>query len=43
LIDTFLKYLADHPEEQDFAASTILDKAMQIAANPQTPAKKNQH
>jgi len=43
LIDTFLKYLADHPEEQDFAASTILDKAVQIAANAQTPAKKNQH
>jgi len=43
LIDTFLKYLADHPEEQDFAASTILYKASQVVTNAQTPAKKNQH
>ncbi|MGA3052710.1 MAG: hypothetical protein ABSD63_00735 [Candidatus Korobacteraceae bacterium] len=42
LIDTFLKYLADHPEEQDFAASTILNKAMHTVANAQTPVKKNQ-
>jgi len=37
LIDTFLKYVADHPEEQDFAASTILDKAMQVIANAHKP------
>lgn len=43
LIDTFLKYLSDHPEQQGFAASTILDKAMELVANAETPVKNNRH
>ncbi len=39
LIDTMLKYLADHPEEQNFAASTILNKARKIIANAQAAKK----
>lgn len=41
LIDTMVKYLADHPEEQDFAASTIIDKAKKQIANAQTGGKSS--
>ena len=35
LIDTFLKYVRDHPEEQDFAASTVLNQTVQIIVKAQ--------
>lgn len=35
LIDTFLKYVTDHPEEQGFAASTVLSKAEKIIMDAQ--------
>jgi hypothetical protein len=37
LIDTFLKYVGDHPEEQDFAASTILQRAEKMVLEAQRP------
>jgi len=30
LVDTFLKYAKDHPEKQNFAASTVLGEAEEI-------------
>jgi hypothetical protein len=38
LVDAFLEYVQDHPEEQDFAATTILDKVTHIL-DQQTPDK----
>lgn len=35
LIDTFIKYVTDHPEEEDFAASTVLAKVEKIIGNAQ--------
>lgn len=35
LIDTFLKYSKDHPEKQDFAASTILEEIEEILRTAQ--------
>lgn len=37
LIDTFVKYVSDHPEEEDFAASTVLAKAEKIIAATHKP------
>jgi hypothetical protein len=36
LIDTFLKYVKDHPEKQDFAASTVLGDVKEILVKTQT-------
>jgi hypothetical protein len=38
LIDTFLKYSKDHPEKQDFAASTILEEVEEILRKAQKAA-----
>jgi len=35
LIDTFLKYVKDHPEQEDFAASTLLSEAEKIIVKTQ--------
>jgi hypothetical protein len=40
LIDTFLKYVNDHPEEESLAASTVLLKAESLIAQAQTPEKE---
>lgn len=37
LIDTFIKYVTDHPEEEDFSASTVLHEAEKIMADAQKP------
>lgn len=36
LVDTFLKYAKDHPEKQDFAASTALHEVEAILTKAQT-------
>lgn len=36
MIDTFLKYVKDHPEKQDFAASTVLGEVEKILLKAQT-------
>jgi hypothetical protein len=33
LLDILIKYVSEHPEEQDFAATTLLDKAIEMVAN----------
>jgi hypothetical protein len=40
LIDSFLKYAKEHPEEQDFAASTALNKVQRLIVQSQTPENK---
>lgn len=40
LIDSFLKYVQEHPEEQDFAASTALNKVQRLIVEAQTPETK---
>jgi hypothetical protein len=35
-IDTFLKYVKDHPEQHDFAASTILDESEKVLSKAQS-------
>ena len=40
LVDTFIKYVADHPEEQDLAATTTLVKAEKIILGIQSPSQK---
>jgi hypothetical protein len=35
LIDTFIKRVADHPEEEDLAASTVLHEAEKTVGNAQ--------
>ena len=40
LIDTFLKYVKDHPEEESLAASTVLRKAEILIVQAQTQEKK---
>ena len=40
LVDSFLKYVKEHPEEQDFAASTVLIKVQRIIVEAQTPEGK---
>lgn len=37
LVNTFVKYVSDHPEEEDFAASTVLARVAKIIANVQKP------
>ena len=39
LIRTFVKYVNDHPEQQDFAASTIIRKAMHLIVDAQKQSK----
>jgi hypothetical protein len=36
MVDTFLKYSKDHPERQDFAASTVLGEVEAIITKAQT-------
>lgn len=40
LVDAFIKYVADHPEVQDLAATTALVKAEKIILGNQTPPAK---
>jgi len=40
LVDTFIKYVADHPEVQDLAAATALVKAEKIMLGIQSPPAK---
>jgi hypothetical protein len=40
LVDTFIKYVADHPEEQELAATTTLVKAEKIILGTQSPPQK---
>jgi hypothetical protein len=40
LVDTFIKYVADHPEEQDLAAATTLVKAEKIILGIKSPPQK---
>jgi hypothetical protein len=40
LIDSFLKYVQEHPEEQDLAASTALNKVQRFIVQSQTPESK---
>ena len=40
LVDTFIKYVAEHPEEQDLAATTALVKAEKIIVGMQSPSHK---
>jgi hypothetical protein len=35
LIDTFMKYSKEHPEKQDFAATTALEEADEIVRKAQ--------
>jgi hypothetical protein len=40
LIDTFLKYSKDHPEEEGLAASTMLGKVQALIINAESPDKQ---
>lgn len=40
LIDSFLKYAKEHPEEEDFAASTALNKVQRLIVQSQTRDSK---
>ncbi len=40
LVDTFIKYVADHPAERDLAATTALVKAEKTILGIQSPAQK---
>ena len=40
LVDSFLKYSKEHPEEQDFAASTALNKVRRMIVEAQSPESK---
>jgi hypothetical protein len=40
LVDAFIKYVADHPEEQDLAATTTLVKAEKIILGIRSPSQK---
>jgi hypothetical protein len=40
LVDTFIKYVADHPEEKDLAASTALVKAEKVILGVQNPPQR---
>jgi hypothetical protein len=35
IVITFVKYADDHPEQQDFAASTVFDKSMRLIIDAQ--------
>ena len=39
LVNTFLKYVDDHPEQGDFAASTLLEKSMHMIAATEGTSK----
>jgi len=40
LVDAFIKYVADHPADEDLAAATVLVKAERTIINAQKPAEK---
>jgi hypothetical protein len=40
LVETFIKYVADHPEEGDLAGATVLREASEIVEKAQTAPKK---
>jgi hypothetical protein len=42
LIDSFLKYAKERPEEQDFAASTALNNVQRLIVQSQTPEKNDE-
>ncbi|SRR6266849_745510 len=39
LVNTFVKYSDDHPEQGDFAASTLLDKSMRLIVETESKPK----